>query len=269
LRLREGNSGRFRIVSWTGVGQWREAPLADFERQLASEAIRTRRTVRVGEGGSDAALGVEAPGIGSAMVHPLVSGDRVIGSLSVLGKVPDEPLLGECFDRADATILERLAKHAQNWVSSTRAVGNSEHVDAESGLPGAGALRERLEEELARSQLRGHPLALLKLRFAGLSVAGERAEIAPALAEAMRLQLREFDVIARPEPEIFAVLLPEPDADLSRLLGLLSRVARGVLERHPSAHGIEMQIGYARFPEDGDDIGKLEATAARMRVEAL
>ena len=268
LRLREGDTGRFRIVSWTGVGQWREAPLADFERQLASESIRSRQTVRVGEGSSEPALASAAVGIGSAMVHPLVLHDRVIGSLSVLGKVPEEPLLGESFDASDEQLLRRLAVQAQSWVAAARAPGpGAEHVDSESGLPAAGALRERLAEELARSQLRGHPLALVQLRFPGLGALAQRAEIAGALADAMRLQLREFDVIARPETEVFAVLLPEPDADLSRLLELLHRVARGVLDQHASATAIELEIGYARFPEDGDDANKLEATAARTRVE--
>jgi GAF domain-containing protein len=270
LRLREGDSGRFRIVSWTGLGEWREAPLADFERQLASEAIRTRRTVRVGETTGDAALGVEAAGIGSAMVHPLVEGERVIGSLSALGKVPEEPLLGENFDAADEQILQRLAQHAQTLVEGARQpVAAADHIDAESGLPAAAALRERLEEELARSQLRGHPLALVRLGFPGLAASSERAEISLALAEAIRLQLREFDVIGRPEAEVFVVLVPEPDADVSRLLSMLGRVARGILERHLAIAEIDLQIGYARFPEDGDDAGKLEAVAARARVETL
>jgi GAF domain-containing protein len=235
LRLREGDSGRFRIVSWTGLGEWREPPLADFERELASEAIRTRSTVRVGEGGDEPDTASVATGIGSAMVHPLVVHDRVVGSLSALGKAPEEPLLGESFDGADEQILRRLAHHAQTLVAQAREPGAAdEHIDAESGLPAASALRERLEEELARSQLRGHPLALVRLGLPGLAAQPERAEIALAMADAIRLQLREFDVIARPEPEVFVVLVPEPDEDVSRLLAMLGRVARGVLERHAS-----------------------------------
>ena len=61
----------------------------------------------------------------------------------------------------------------------------------------------------------------------------------------------------------------EPDADVSRLLSMLGRVARGILERHLAIAEIDLQIGYARFPEDGDDAGKLEAVAARARVETL
>lgn len=271
LRLREGDSGRFQIVSWTGVGQWREGPLAAFEKRLAAEAIRTRQTVRVSDFDGDSALTTDVAGIGSAMVHPLLDGKRVIGSLSALGKVPDEPLLGELFDEADEQILRRLAEYAQSSVAAPDDPNPpTEHLDSETGLLGPRALRTRLEEELARSQLRGHPLALVHLRFPGLAESGLGSEFARGLADAMRLELREFDILARPSAEVFAVLLPEPEADISRLLTALNRIARSALEEcGEGSSRIELRIGYARFPEDGDDAGKLEARASRARVEAL
>jgi len=276
LRLLEESSGRFRIASWSGVGQWRKASLAELERKLATEAMRGRRLLRVADLSADPAWAEHAVGVGTAMIAPLVRDGRPIGSLSVLGQVPEEPLLGERFGAADESVLERLVQHAQLSLASLRSA-EPPHVDATTGLPGDAQLRERLAAEIARSRLRGHRLALFLLRVAGsraneaaAAEAGAPAEldfIAPALAAALRAELRDFDLLARPEPSAFAALVPEPDGDPSRLLTALYRRAREVADA--AAGELRLRIGYALYPDDGLDVDTLLARAAEPRVEAL
>ncbi|MDJ0864977.1 MAG: GAF domain-containing protein [Myxococcota bacterium] len=276
LRLRDDVTGRFRIVAWHGVGQWRKAPLAALEKQLAVDAIRARSAVRLGDRPEHASV---AEGVGSALVQPLLRAGQAEGSLSVLGKVPDEPLLGERFDADDAATLERLAQHAQLALAEQRAREQRHHdptSDPVTGLPGREPLRERLAEELARSRARGYRVALLDLHWIGLAAlldeqkAGAADRLVAALAEALRAGLREFDVLARPAPDRFAVLVPEPEVELPRLLTDLSRCARDALLEHPDlAPQIDLRIGYAVHPDDGESAEALEARAARPRVEAL
>lgn len=265
LRLRDPETGRFRIVAWSGVGQWRRAPLAELERRLATDAMRARRLLRVADLASDPALAEQAVGVATAMIVPLVRDGQPIGSLSVLGKVPEEPLLGDRFGPADEGVLERLAQHVHAALVAFREPERPD-LDPATGLPTARLLRERLEEELARSRFRGHRLVLLELRAVGLAgTAGEPGEgpVAAALGRALRAALRPFDVLARTAPERFVALVPEPGQEPTVLLAELARRAREVLAGH--AAQARLEVGFAVFPDDAVDAGGLEARAAETR----
>ncbi|HTY18664.1 MAG TPA: GAF domain-containing protein [Myxococcota bacterium] len=263
LRLVDESSGRYRIASWSGIGQWRKAALAELERKLATEAMRSRRLLRVADLASDPAWSGYAVGIRSAMIAPLLRDGRPIGSLSVLGQVPDDPLLGERFGPADAVLLERFVQHVQASLAGLRPPEPA-LVDAVTGLPGRAPLRERLVAEIARSRVRGHRLALLAVRVAELP---ELDRVATALASALRGGLREFDVLARPERDLFLALVPEPEGDTSLLLTTLYRRAREAADA--ALAGVDLRIGYAVYPDDGEDADALLARASEARVEAL
>jgi GGDEF domain-containing protein/putative methionine-R-sulfoxide reductase with GAF domain len=273
LRLREEATGRFRVAAWSGVGQWRQAPLAELERRLAGEAMRQRRCVRVADLSADPALAEHAVGVATAMAQPILHDDELAGSLAVLGKVPDDPLLGERFGKADEVLLERLVQHARIALAATFREPVRPDADPVTGLAAQRPLRERLAEEIERSRLRGHRLALLDLRFPGLEAPGRdaaRDRIAIGLSLALRAGLRPFDVLARPAADRFVALVPEPEGDVTRILTDLCRRAREVLEVHGGAAGAaELRMGYALYPEDGADADALEARAAEARVEAL
>lgn len=275
VRLRQEPSGRFRIAAWSGVGEWRKAALAELERKLATESMRAPRVVRVADLASDPAWADHATGVGTAMIAPLVQGGRVIGCLSVLGKVPEDPLLGERFAAGDERLLLQLAQHG---LVALAGLGRPERSDADpvTGLPAGRALRERLEAELARSRARRHALALAMLRIEGLDAlrepshadAGER--VALAVASALRSVLRDFDVIARPEPSLFAALVPEPEGEIPALLAVLYRSVRDALDAQGDvARSLELRLGYAVFPGDGDDAEALLRIARERRVDAL
>ncbi len=258
LRLRDPESGRFRIAAWSGVGQWRRAPLAELERRLATEAMRSRKIVRIPDLAADPALAEHAVGVTTAMILPLVRDGQPLGSLSALGKVAEEPLLGDRFGPADEAVLERLAQHVLAALAAFREPERPD-VDPATGLPTARLLRERLEEELARSRFRGHRLVLLELRVAGLPLEAH-ASAAAALAQALRAGLRPFDVLARPAPERFVALVPEPEREAPALLGDLSRRAREALAE--SGRSVDLRVGSAVFPDDAVDAAGLEIRAA-------
>lgn len=270
LRLRDPESGRYRIVAWSGIGQWRRAPLAELERRLATEAMRNRKLVRVADLASEPAFAEHAVGVATAMIVPLIRDGQPIGSLSVLGKVPEEPLLGDRFGPGDEAVLERLAQHAQAALAAFREPERPD-LDPTTGLPTARLLRERLDEELARSRFRGHRLALLELRVAGLAPEAHppaNAErIATALARVLRGALRPFDVLARVAPERFVALVPEPEQEPTVLLADLCRRAREILAGNGAS--VQLHVGYAVFPDDAVDADGLEARAAEARPQAL
>ncbi len=263
LRLRDAASGRFRIVAWSGVGQWRRAPLAELERRLATEAMRDQKLVRIADLAADPALAEQSVGVATALIMPLLRDGQPIGSLSALGKVPEEPLLGDRFGPADEAVLERLVQHLLAALAGFREPERPD-VDPETALPTARPLRERLEEELARSRLRGHRMVLLELRLAGVpagtSASPSFGPTAVALARALRAGLRPFDVLARPESERFVALVPEPDREAARLLSDLGRRAREVLRE--AGVPADLRVGFAVFPDDAVDAAGLERHAS-------
>ncbi len=279
LRLREESSGRFRIVAWNGVGAWREASLAELEKKLAVDAIRAKGPLRIADLTARGELVSRSPGIGAAMVVPLLRAGRAIGSLSAMGKVPEEPLLGESFDAEDEAFLGQLAQHLQTALAdlAQRAeVQRDSHYDAATGLPGAGLFRERLEEEVARSQRRGYALALLSVELRGFDelAEGTHAEAAEGAAvevsHALREVMREFDVLGRETPARFVALLPEPDGEITAQVTALGRAARTALDARPElAANVELRLGYAVYPEDGANAEALLSRARELRVEAL
>jgi len=274
LRLRDEESGRFRIAAWTGLGEWRKTPVADLEKRLASDAVREGRTLRVAPLHGESAYAELAAGVGTALAEPLVHEGRAVGSLSAIGRVPDEPFLGERFGADDEDLLRRLARHAEAALASDgERTRRTERFDADTGLPKAEPLRERVAEELARSRLRGHAFALVELELRGLAgppaarTPAEGARLARRLAAALRGALRDFDVLARVAPDRFAVLAPEPEGEVTELLADLWEAVRASLGS--LADALVIRSGYARYPEDGEDPDLLLGRAAETRVEAL
>jgi GGDEF domain-containing protein len=125
-----------------------------------------------------------------------------------------------------------------------------------------------------RSRARS-PLVVAMLRVEGSRLrepahadAAERAAL--ALAQALRAVLREFDVVARPEPGVFAAIVPEPDGEVPPLLVAVYRAAREALEAQgEAARGLGLRLGYAVFPQDGANAAALEQVARERRVDAL
>jgi GGDEF domain-containing protein len=144
-------------------------------------------------------------------------------------------------------------------------------ADPATGLASARMLRERLEQELARSRFRGHRLALVEIRAAGLAPDAhpgpEAGRIAAALGRALREGLRPFDLLARPAAERFVALVPEPEQEAPALLADLCRRAREVLGAHGAS--VQLRVGYAVFPDDAVDAEGLEARAAEARLQGL
>jgi GGDEF domain-containing protein len=100
---------------------------------------------------------------------------------------------------------------------------------------------------------------LLELRLDGASP-DALGRAAAALGQTLRAGLRPFDVLARPAPERFVALVPEPEREAAALLSDLSRRARQVLA--DAGIPAELRVGSAVFPDDAVDAAGLEHHAA-------
>lgn len=86
-------------------------------------------------------------------------------------------------------------------------------IDRETGLPPRGELHRRLDEELAEAERRGSTLALvlLELDEAASLPSGVRTAVRRAAADALREEVRVYDIVSRYESDVFGVLLPGCD----------------------------------------------------------
>ncbi|MCZ6822868.1 MAG: GAF domain-containing protein, partial [Deltaproteobacteria bacterium] len=219
LRLLDPDSGRFRIRSYFGSADTdAQAQLFAVEKELSIEAIKDRRMLRIVDLESRTDLDEYRSEIRNALLQPLRRQERVVGTLSVLGKVVQDPLGGESFSKEDQTSLSHLAQHmlqALDQVEEQERARRLQRFDEATGLPNAAQLRERIEQEIARCSSRGRQLALIRVQIEGLATLiaqsqeeGERVLL--SIAQELRGALREFDVIARTALDTFDILVPEP-----------------------------------------------------------
>jgi diguanylate cyclase (GGDEF)-like protein len=283
LRVQEEATGRFQIRSYFGSADTEgQSGIFALEQKLALQAVERRSPLQFAGLDEQPEFADHDTGVSAALVHPLQRDNRVIGTLSVLGRVSRQPLGGESFAEEDADLLARFAVHAQRAlinVQDHERARHSQRFDDLTGLPNASLLRQRLEEEIARSSSRGRSLALVRLRVAGLAelvdaqTGAEADRLVVSLAQDLRAGLRDFDVLARTAPDTFEILLPEPDEDTSALLGPLARRAQQAIRRDlpedAEADRLQLEFGYALYPAEAQTPAALQEKARTARIRSV
>ena len=203
----------------------------------------------------------------SALVCPLMVGDRFIGTLAVYHVEPS-------FYRDDhRRLLDRVCEQAAAVISNSIVFEQTQEeslTDPLTGLPNTRYMILHLSRELARAARLGTEVSLLVLDLDGFKEVndtfghhvGDRAlrEVATALKTA----IRPYDICARYAGDEFIVVLSGcggEEAEIKRL-ELQQAVGNLELEVRPDLR-IPMMIsaGTAVFPYDGDSYEALLATA--------
>ena len=279
LRLQDAGPGRYQIRSSFGSAESDEqAPLLELEKALSIRAISQREAVRLVDVGADAELAAHGADVLSALSWPLRREGRVLGTLSLLGKVARDALTSESFSAQDQALLGRFSEYAQQaleQVAERERMRHQRRFDDLTALPNATYVGERIEEEIARSSSRGRSFALVRFRLEGLAelLSGpdesDAERLVVSLAQELRAGLREFDIVARTAPDTFLMLIPEPESEVSALLGPLARRVREAIRREPDptlGERVRLEFGYALFPGDGQTSRALLEATRRTRV---
>jgi len=272
--------GRLKVRAYFGRATADEEPdLFDLECRLAEEALRSGSALRRAD-----LSGIPFPDRralpGCALVVPLLVQGRVQGTLSLLGRRSGARLFADAFDDDDRDAALQLAGQLQlalDALADRQRTLAHQRFDPLTGLPNAAQLEERIEAELARSRGRGHRLFLVQLRLPRLKALCETRtpeaadELVTWLAHEVRGAVRDFDIVARTEPDSFAVLAPEPEIEPAALIAALTRRLRGALARDlgvEAAADLPLEFGYALFPDEASDADALRSLAQRTRVSA-
>jgi len=203
----------------------------------------------------------------SALVCPLIAGDRFIGTLAVYHTIA-------AFYRDDhRRLLDRVCEQAALVIHNAVVFEQTQEAsltDPLTGLPNTRFMFMHLTRELARADRLASEFSLLVMDLNDFKDindsyghhAGDRA--LRAVSQALRAAIRPYDICARYAGDEFVVVLTgcgREEAEAKRL-ELKRAVERAVFEAVPG-HAVPLSIsaGAAVFPEDGDSYESLLAKA--------
>jgi len=195
---------------------------------------------------------------GSFVSVPITIEDRVIGVLNLSDKTT-----GDIFNKEDLELIQSFATQAaivmerNVFYTQTEELRKLAMTDSLTGLPNRRCLRDRLEEELLRSQRYGRLLTLLMVDIDGFKgyndtfghPIGDKA--LKAIAESILLSVRSVDIASRYGGDEFIIILPETGKTLAVSIAERLRNDVAELELLPGGLTLTTSIGIASYPEDG------------------
>ncbi len=281
LRLRDEISGTLEIRAYFGSAEADAQPsLFRLEHASAADVLRSGRARLSNEldrhPGSDA---YDAD-VSNLMQEPIAVAGVSVGTLSVLEKHSDELVGGTTFTEADAGVLRQLALHAGQHLARIQGTPTTRPPQSNDPVTGPEDRRQfelRLDQELAQSDGEGRPLALIRLRIEGLGELAQRRgqaeadRVAGEISRELEGTLRDFDLVTRTNQETFQLLIPQPDEEISSLIGNLARRSAEPLRQLEQRSGdrLKLEFGYARFPEDGNTRAALTARSEQSRLRSF
>ncbi|MDP8943181.1 MAG: GGDEF domain-containing protein, partial [Actinomycetota bacterium] len=148
-------------------------------------------------------------------------------------------------------------------------------VDALTGAGNVRLLHERLGYEIARHSRHGRRLALLALDLDGFKAVNDRFghpagdELLRDVARELVRAVRSEDTVVRQGGDEFCVVAPE--AGPAQAERLAERLEAAVARAGAGLERLSASVGYAVFPDEGEDaaalIARADAEQARLKRE--
>jgi diguanylate cyclase (GGDEF)-like protein/putative nucleotidyltransferase with HDIG domain len=213
----------------------------------------------------------------SAMASlPLLADQKLLGAVSLyscsLENYEDEHLrLLETVSHIGADTILKSLHHAE---TETRAL-----TDPMTGLPNARSLQIQFDKEVARASRNGTSFQLLMLDLDGFKAvndtfghkSGDR--LLKEISREMRLQLRDYDFLARYAGDEFVAIIPETDNVSVEEVCL--RIEKAVREfilpvGDDQFARVGVSVGAASYPNSGETLDQIVIAAdkAMYRVKA-
>ncbi len=282
LRLQDPQTLRYVIRSYFGPADGRQQEqLFRLDKDVSVETIRRRTPLLLKDIPHQTKSPETTGDVRSALTAPLKREGRVIGTLSVYDKVSPDRFYAIDFNEEDLEGFRKLVTYVERAIdnASFHAYARQHrNFDPQTGLPNASYLDKRIREEVARADGRHCAMALASCEIENLPAIREASNSAHvhrvimAVADALRANLRDFDVLARTDGARFTVLLPEPGNTPDQRVSELARAVADEVCKNATlneAQRISLAFGYAVYPVDGDDAKGLMRCAANARIRMV
>lgn len=266
ILLYESDHDEFRLSAFKGLDA-SYLSQSDFNNQnnLVGHTLQTGKTQKILVG---ADLQKMPKGMGgvvfrSALVLPLICDNKKMGVLEIFSADED------AFDQEQVGLLETLASQASNAIyiaTKYEQVVEQTGNDPHTGLLSRLYFRSMLRREIERSHRHGREFVICLIDIDYLSRINERLgtkvgdEVIATVAQVIRHNLREIDLVYRYAGQQFVVILPEtPRTNTS---GLISRLKGKIKEIViPDVETITVSIGISAYPYHGDAADDLVSLA--------
>ncbi len=206
---------------------------------------------------------------GHLFILPLVVHRYLWGLLVLERRAHREP-----FIMADYQTIQVLVEHLAILLENLRLYRQTMDLAVRDGLTGLlnhRRLHERLKEELSRSLRYHHPMTLLMVdvdyfkRYNDTYGHQQGDEVLRTVAEILRQNVRQSDIVGRYGGEEFMIILPETTKSAAVALAqrLCEIVANTPFPGYPGGAPVRctISIGVAGYPEDGLTASDLVAAA--------
>jgi diguanylate cyclase (GGDEF)-like protein len=210
--------------------------------------------------------GVRSAAASSATVLGATAAPALIGSLRV--QLPS-PWLALLVPTASVAILLALRMRSERQHAALRATALTDPL---TGVANRRALFERIEYEIARHARVRRSFALVMIDLDGFKPLNDRFghaagdDLLRDVASALRVTLRDQDIVGRIGGDEFCLLAPETGAGGTRALAQRATWAVGSVTAGLEALGAS--VGPAVFPADGRSVSQLLEAADRRLLEA-
>ncbi|MEE3330022.1 MAG: GAF domain-containing protein [Myxococcota bacterium] len=282
LRLQDSETKRFVIRSCFGPAEGREQEeLFKLDKFVSRGAIQHRAAYSIKKADEHETLQKLGSKCRSLLASPLQHEGRIFGTLAVYDKIPTDRFYASRFDDYDLQEFSKLVAYVERAVVNARdrsLARQNRSFDPDTGLPNENYLSRRLEEEIVRTAGRDASLAVCVCTVENLdelAAAGGDAHahrVIRQVGDALRNNVRDFDVVGRCDDSEFQILLPEPGSSPGDRVYTLARAVADTISKDETLNRpvrVALGFGYAIHPYDGADRAALVTAATPPRIRMV
>src|SRR6266536_3388636 len=206
----------------------------------------------------------------AALVSPLLREDGAFGAITLYSKTHTS------YTTEHVRLLESVCQHASSALNNAMTYERTREsalMDPLTELPNARGFYMMLEQRIAEGQrMNKESLAVLSMDIDDFKAINDEYghatgdRVLASLAGVMRKELRQMDILTRYAGDEFVAIMPMASSSIARSVG--ERVRTAVEGSRYSVRAgkmveLELSLGVACFPDDGQTTEELLTAAAR------